>query len=670
MPSIQHNKINRIFVTFYIESLNFSSLSDLFSRLLKYENRSRISCYYIDSSKPGKILSVILEKIFGLIFKKMSFRLIDIKDEKNELIRIRIARKDLFDFGERIFKGDAYNKLFDASWNKDSLIPFMKKGLLAASISSDSNSVSRMLFIIHVINWHMKKIKIKSSIFIINHRPWINEYRDVAEGYGVTLDVPKKSISIFNFFKLSLNQIIKNNLRLLILFRNLQNHGLVRKNKKIKTDRCFLYLEGRGDINFKNNGHHSDFFWALNSEFDIKNIIYKNFPGEETNLDANGVKYLTERVKYSKSNFLVPIINNMRDFNNESEAIKHQFILYKSIREYWRCLFKTNNIKIYSTWYIYDNDHIAKSEAIKDVGGVSMVQQIAFDGYKTFECSTYADIAFKYSKWVCDNEKGLDSKVNYQIITGYPKDYAAPLLKDEAEKIRAELKRNGAQKIVFIIDENSGYDERWHTGHSLQKENYSFMIEKMLLTPWLGLIFKPKYAKTLRQRIGEDAWGLLEEAKKTGRCHIYLESGRMSTNAPPLLGGLSADLCIHGHMGNAALECSLNNIPTLIIDREGRPHHKFRELSDDKVVFYNWPDTADAAIEYLKDPLKNKDFGNWSHFVDQFDPFRDGKAAYRIGTFKKWILDGYQEKKDKKTIIDDAVNRYAEIWGRDKIIAR
>ena len=184
-------------MTFYIESLNFSSLSDLFSRLLKYENRSRISCYYIDSSKPGKILSVILEKIFGLIFKKMSFRLIDIKDEKNELIRIRIARKDLFDFGERIFKGHAYNKLFDASWNKDSLIPFMKKGLLAASISSDSNSVSRMLFIIHVINWHMKKIKIKSSIFIINHRPWINEYRDVAEGYGVTLDVPKKSISIF-----------------------------------------------------------------------------------------------------------------------------------------------------------------------------------------------------------------------------------------------------------------------------------------------------------------------------------------------------------------------------------------------------------------------------------------------------------------------------------------
>ena len=139
-------------MTFYIESLNFSSLSDLFSRLLKYENRSRISCYYIDSSKPGKILSVILEKIFGLIFKKMSFRLIDIKDEKNELIRIRIARKDLFDFGERIFKGHAYNKLFDASWNKDSLIPFMKKGLLAASISSDSNSVSRMLFIISLWN--------------------------------------------------------------------------------------------------------------------------------------------------------------------------------------------------------------------------------------------------------------------------------------------------------------------------------------------------------------------------------------------------------------------------------------------------------------------------------------------------------------------------------------
>jgi hypothetical protein len=32
----------------------------------------------------------------------------------------------------------------------------------------------------------------------------------------------------------------------------------------------------------------------------------------------------------------------------------------------------------------------------------------------------------------------------------------------------------------------------WHTGHELQRENYRYILEKILEVPWLGVIFKPK----------------------------------------------------------------------------------------------------------------------------------------------------------------------------------
>ena len=42
-----------------------------------------------------------------------------------------------------------------------------------------------------------------------------------------------------------------------------------------------LFVDGRGDINFENNGYHSDFFWQLNSNFLLQNIVYKHFSEKE-----------------------------------------------------------------------------------------------------------------------------------------------------------------------------------------------------------------------------------------------------------------------------------------------------------------------------------------------------------------------------------------------------
>ena len=37
-----------------------------------------------------------------------------------------------------------------------------------------------------------------------------------------------------------------------------------------------VYIDGRGDISLENNGEKTDFFWYLNSDFPIENILYKH----------------------------------------------------------------------------------------------------------------------------------------------------------------------------------------------------------------------------------------------------------------------------------------------------------------------------------------------------------------------------------------------------------
>lgn len=310
------------------------------------------------------------------------------------------------------------------------------------------------------------------------------------------------------------------------------------------------------------------------------------------------------------------------------------------------------------------------ADAIKDYGGIAAIWQMAFDGYSNFECRTNTDIVFGFSDFSAQLEKEMGSNISYHVTTGLLNDYAGPLLKNQAQQIRKNLESAGAEKIVCVMDENSGNDSRWHTGHLMQQENYSFILEKVLETPWLGVVFKPKVGKTLRSRLG-DVNDLLCAAEKTGRCFVFEETGRGSfTSAPPLLLGLASDVCIHGHFcaGTAALECALQGLPTLLVDREGAPFSKLSELPQGKVVFKNWPETIEAVMDHFQTPTGIPGFGDWSNIIQELDPFRDGHAARRMGTYLHRLIQGFDQGLDRETVMADAAEMYIQEWGPDKII--
>jgi len=61
-------------------------------------------------------------------------------------------------------------------------------------------------------------------------------------------------------------------------------------------------------------------------------------------------------------------------------------------------------------------------------------------------------------------------------------------------------------------------------------------------------------------------------------------------------------------------------------------------------------------------------FGEWSSSIKEFDPFRDGKAAHRMGTYLSWLIQGYERGQDRDVILADAADKYCKQWGYDKVV--
>jgi len=614
-----------------------------------------------------RVITPILNKwIFRI--KCLEFRMINIKDERGELIRYRIPRKDLFLIQEKIIKSEVYKSCHHETWNQGRITNYLIKGVAKNSIL-DKSSSARILYLVNVVNWHMKIKFYENSIFIINNRPWFNIYNEYAKKYNIDL---KQVRNVKKFNKEYLYKFLRSNILLYGISRYIKykNISIINGSEKNKNQ---LYIDGRGDVHLKNDGNHSDFFWYFNSDFPSKKILYTYYSNKEKiYLKENGINVVPEGVVFARKilrNYAKPKIKFNYVYKDESRVLKKLLDSYDIERYYWGNFFKKNNIKIYFTWNIVGSNQMAIADAVKDCGGISVVWQLAFQGFTDVVMRQDYDISFCYSKFSHKIDKESGSKNKYTVITGYPRDYASRLVKKEAAKVRQQIIAHGAKKIIFAIDENSTDDSRWHTGHILQRENYSYILEKVLETPWLGVIFKPKNAKSLRYRLGSIN-DLLEKVKKTGRCYIYENTGRHTTKEPPVLAALSSDLCIAGHIGGgtAALECALAGLPTLLIDREGCLESELYKLPEGKVIFKDWVSTIDAVVEHFNSPGGIDGFGDWSSIIDDLDPFRDGNASKRIGDYLNWIIQGFDEGLDRSTVMAEAAEKYRQQWGNDKVV--
>jgi hypothetical protein len=351
----------------------------------------------------------------------------------------------------------------------------------------------------------------------------------------------------------------------------------------------------------------------------------------------------------------------------EATWLRKKVMEYRQLRSFWSGVFVASNVKVWTTWYKYDAGHCAVADAIRDLGGVATVYQRAFESHASPQTTIGADIVFGFSPNVAEVEAKSGSLVRYHVATGYPGDHRFELLRGRANGVREKLMAHGAQRILAYTDENSSSESRWQADHLFTQQNYIFLLEKVLQEPWLGLVIKPKVPATLRARLGP-VNDLLVRAEATGRCHI-LDQGDFLGARPPAEAALAADIAIHGHLcaATAGMEAALAGVPTLLIDREGWSVSPLYRLGEGRVVFTQWEDLWAGCLEHWATPKGTPNFGDWSPMWDELEPFRDGRAAERMGTYLNWLLEGFKTGLDRETVMADAAQRYCDLWGNDKV---
>ena len=659
-------------MTIYIENLSLRS----FFYNLKYNSEKKNNIYansiiyYIDASKHWIMVANLFGKIFGYNFQKLDFKLRNIKDEYGELLKLRIIRKDLSEIQDQIINSDVYKRLLRKEWMIKRIIDYLQKGILDKNANQiiDKYSISRALFILHVVSLHMKKTGKSKSVLYLNDRGWMNILSDYGLKLGINI-IPIKHnnenhlITIINKYPYVYNllKIIKDCFK------------FQKSSEAIDKTIPKLFIDGKKNYNVYCDAFKSDFSFCHKSDFPFVNLLVKSinfYEGSHLSDKGIHIAYGFNEVKIYNKLKKIPHPFKTSYYKKARKEFKKLINKYNYEKNKWFSFFKFHNVKFFLSWYKYSNSHMAMADAIDELGGISAIEQVAFDGAPFFECKTCIDVVLGFSAWCSENEKEIGSKIPYYVITGTPVNYSLPGLKEKAHGLRKKLISSGAKKIVAVFDENSGDDDRWHTGHKLQIENFQYLLEEVLNTSWLGVIFKPKKPSTLRNRI-KTIEPLLEEAVSTGRCHIFEDSSINQSSVPAVVAALSSDICIHSHLfaGTAGIESAIVGIPTLLIDREGFHKSKLYDLETGKVIFRTWPETIYALYEHFQSENGIPGFGDWSSIINELDPFRDGLAENRKGTYLKSLLDGFNNGLDRDIILADAAEKYATKWGYDKIVS-
>lgn len=663
------------------------------------ETITKRNVYYFDVTRVVLFMLKLLPSKLNVLFIKLDFKIAYIKDPKGKGFWWNITYFEVLKVHKKIIHDLTFVKSHNSQLAKlDKIIhDFLAKEVLTCNKHDPHCDLTRAIALVQLVHYNFRNEALphKDCIFFMYKRLWQKYINDYAKEYGLSVvslgrfTLNFKNISHFCFtprIKLFLSgyfDFIKT------IFHSAKNNSKKRNSEIQDTHLPQIGVEYNGYLNLDKPELFTELFFLNGSLLNAESIrlffINSKDPLNEINsseikkhkVNAVAINYrfvsknsgpvFTDKPRlYQLSTTEIPKLKcKFKKERTWAEARMWSFYFRK---EFWKRLLKTYNITVYLSWYKYDSNNYVIAEALKELGGINIIYQRAFEQYPSQETAFSADIFFGFSKEGNQIEKLSGSRIKYYVITGYCGDYRFPLLKEYAQKIILQLKKNGAKKIIGFFDENSWGDPRWTpgAGHEFTRKNYEFILQKIIEEPWLGLVVKPKTPFSLRERLGPIS-DLLSEAQKTGRCFVF--NGKKPHNAyPPAVAALCSDIVIHGHLcaATAGIESALAGTPTVMIDQEGLPDSVFYKFGNNSIVFRNWTALWSACEEHFKQGLKG--FGDWSSYIDYFDPFRDGKAGERLGNYLNFLMNGYKKGLEKDIIMIEAAEYYAKKWGKDKVI--
>ncbi len=688
-------------IAYFIECLTLRTWAgSVFPHLLwrRFRGRRRGDrCYVFEGSRLALAVARASVWATGVPVELLQFRLLDVLDEDGLLLRLRVAYQNLAEVQADVVQDPAFRRI-------DELHPFERYVLvylakLIANLSLfDRETLGRTLLTVQVCRWKVRQEPLNGMVplLFLERRPWLRAITRYATRHQVMTVPVGPSFNAKKWFrqlpvpelKVALRWVRSNYLQWV---ERRSWKGKVVRPLHRSTDRHRsprLAVEFYGHLNLAQPERYSDLFFWQQSSLPAEDVLV-TFTIAEDPLDEDKWREITEHgfsavAMRPQATTLpwVPVFTPRPRLrrervparllgptarSSEGHWLRRQLRDYRVLRSSWEEFFTTMGVKMYVSWFKYDASHCVIADALQRVGGVMAIYQRAYESHPSAETTITADVVFGFSQGAAELERRSGSIIPYHVTTGYLGDHRFPLLRQQAQAMRDRLQQKGATHLLTFSDENSHDEKRWMSGHVIMRESYAFLLDKVLTEPWFGLLIKPKVPLTLRRRLGP-VLELLQRAEASGRCVVY-EEGVLHGSFPPAAAALASDVMIHGHLcaATAGLEGALAGVPTLLMDREGWAVSPLYRLGVGRVVFTCWPDLWKACLEHWRSPGGVPGFGDWSPMLDELDPFRDGRAAERMGTYLQWLLEGFKAGLSRETVLADAAERYGVIWGKDKI---
>lgn len=328
---------------------------------------------------------------------------------------------------------------------------------------------------------------------------------------------------------------------------------------------------------------------------------------------------------------------------------------------YWYEFFWAQRVLVHvAAW---PTTSVAQVLALRDLGGVTTAYQHTASHLLAPAAFVSAGetVQFVFSEEYASMIRAAGTPTDRIVVVGFIYDLVLRHLSasERASELRRRLGASGARFLVCFFDENSA--DRWDiaTSNAEATADYSFLLDWLAADPTLGLIVKVKKARDLRDRVSS-VIGQLDEAVRVGRCVVVGDDTIVGSTYPAEVAS-AADISIGKLEGTtAALEARLAGIRTVLISSPHLEGHPLEEWLGPAVVFPTWEAARAAVRRHREHPASERALGEWSHAIERFDPYRDGRAAARMDRYVAALMNALSAGRHPSVAIaeaDDALRR-------------
>ncbi|MFH0771698.1 MAG: hypothetical protein V1933_03675 [Candidatus Omnitrophota bacterium] len=666
----------------------------LFSLFLSRKTNEEI--FYFDASFFAKTFLKFF-KPFKRV-KPYDFNISELRDENNESLSKKIFREDLFEICDGIrIRLDEKSRFFNAMGK---MFDREKISIFYAKIAA-FELIEKVTFI-NVISRHRQincSDKSATIEFFAQKTPLFEELKARAyEKHELNL-IPV--FSLRPMFKIS-GMFLKNSMILIgtVLLSaassfKARSAGVLDKTEsKPKIAAAYRYYGVTFELN-----RRCDFPWLVKFGIPLEQALiyfedkHKRFPAEEDLLNIKGLKSINFISTFKKGGIekhmpvYEPTLTTARQALRVSmklflPALKEIFMLgFSGLYRAGKVLYFINQYSKAYDFYVYNNIKvgidrdfsdpylIAEEIALRDAGGISVTYQEANWLFPQANYASCADVIFLFGPHYYPIISRSNSLNDTVVFCGFLTDYSFEAVKKDSTRLRQGLLDNGAKFIVSYFDEKSGADRMSYITNKKMESVYKRLFEWVIADSEAGLILSPKEPATLPRRMSGIS-DLIKRAVNTGRC-IFME-GKARTRSWPTEAAQAADLAVASlEGGTTALESFLSGVRTVYFDLIGLNFSAEYKLGRNKIVF-NEIDELISAIEKCRANKNSFDeFGNITlirDLINSKDPFRDGKAAERMGAYLKSLLDSLSDGKSRQEAIDAANAHYTGRWSSGSLI--